>query len=68
LNNDLSYDHLGKDDKTYHCRKIIVGRTGCFQRLEVELKFNKNRKMIERQITGGEFIEESEYAPEDKAD
>jgi len=68
LNNDLSVEYLGKKDQTYHCRKTIVGRTGCFQRIEVELNFDKNRKMIERQVTGGEFIEESEYISEDKED
>lgn len=68
LYNDLSVDYIGNKDQSYHCRKIIVGRTGCFQRIEIELNFDKNRKLIDRQISGGEFIQESEYTEEDKAE
>ena len=67
LSNDLSVEYEGKNGQTYRCRKTIVGRTGCFQRIEVELTFNKNRKTIDRQISGGEFIEEEEYSVEDSA-
>jgi hypothetical protein len=66
LYNDLSVDYLGNKDQTYHCRKTLVGRTGCFQRIEVKLTFDKNRKLIEHQISGGEFIDESEHAEEDE--
>ena len=66
LFNDLSVEYRENNDQTYICRKTLVGRTGCFQRIEVVLKFDKDRKMIQRQISGGDFIEEVEFTPEDK--
>jgi hypothetical protein len=59
MRNDLSirYDD-GK--KTYYCRKVLLGEGDkyCFQSVEVELTFDKNRNLIDRKITGGEFVEE----------
>ena len=66
LNNDLSVEYGGENDQSYHCRKTIVGRTGCFQRIEVQLNFDKNRKLVDRQISGGEFIEADEYTLEEE--
>lgn len=65
LNNDLSVEYEGENEQSYHCRKTIVGRTGCFQRIEVKLNFDKNRKIVDRQISGGEFIEADEYSLEE---
>jgi hypothetical protein len=55
LRNDLSIDYEAGD--TYHCRKVLMGENRCFQKIEVDLTFDRNRKIIERRITGGEFIE-----------
>jgi hypothetical protein len=55
LNNDLSGEY-GEDGDIFHARKILIGENRCFQRMEVELKFTSNRELIERQVTGGEFI------------
>ena len=68
LYNDLSVEYGGENDQTYHCRKTIVGRTGCFQRIEVKLNFDKNRKLSERQISGGEFITPEEYLVDNEGD
>lgn len=68
LYNDLSVEYEGENDQTYHCRKTIVGRTGCFQRIEVKLNFDKNRKLSERQISGGEFITVDEYLVDNGGD
>lgn len=57
LFNDLSFDYEAGNDPGYHCRKTLVGRSGCFQRIEVELIFDRNRKLVDHQISGGEFIE-----------
>ena len=67
LSDDLSIDYQGGNDQTYHSRKTIVGGTGCFERIRVELKFDMNRKLIDRQIAGGEFIEADEYLEEDSS-
>ena len=66
LYNDLSieYDEGGKATN-YICRKTVVGSQGCFQRIEVVLKFESKRKLIERDISGGSFIEQEEYFAEE---
>jgi hypothetical protein len=64
LYNDLSVDYDESEDHTYICRKTMVGSSGCFQRIEIQLIFDKNRKLIDREITGGTFIEEGEYSVE----
>ena len=62
LRNDLSINYgVKKGGDTYYCRKSIMGAGKCFQRVEVELTFNKNRKLINQEIQGGQFISEKEY-------
>ena len=58
LSNDLSadYDEAG-NITTYFCRKVLIGQQRCFQQIEVTLKFDAHRRLLERQITGGEFVE-----------
>lgn len=62
LHNDLSLEY-GDDRKNhiYYCRKVLIGQNRCFQQIEVHLKFNDNRKLIYREINGGEFTSEEEY-------
>jgi hypothetical protein len=55
LNNDLSGEY-GEGGDIFHARKILIGENRCFQRIEVELKFNSARELIERQATGGQFV------------
>ena len=61
LHHDLSVDYDGPNGQTYFSRKTIVGSSGCFQRIEIELTFNKKRRLINREISGGIFIEEDEF-------
>ena len=61
LYNDLSVNFSESGDQTYICRKTIVGRQACFERIEINLIFDKRRKLIDQEITGGTFIEEGEY-------
>jgi len=65
LYNDLSVEYQGRNEQTYQCRKTLVGRTGCFQRIELDLIFNKKRKLVEREISGGDFIEADEFSKND---
>lgn len=58
LSNDLSIDYDEAGHAVYHCRKGLVGRQQCYQTLEVELQFDANRRLIDRHISGGEFVEE----------
>ncbi len=58
VNNDLSVDYDEAGQTSYHCRKGLIGQQHCYQTVEVELKFDANRRLIDRQISGGEFVEE----------
>jgi len=62
LYNELSlrFSDQGKKD-TYFCRKTIIGSHGCYKPINVELTYDLNRKLISRDIQGGEFISEETY-------
>ncbi len=60
LNNDLSSEYDGSAT-TYFCRKVLIGESRCFQRLEIELTFDMNRNLVSREIQGGQFISREEY-------
>ncbi len=62
LYNDLSvqYDDSG-GGTSYFCRKIFVGSNRCYRPIEVELTFDKNRRMINEEIKGGEFVSEEDF-------
>jgi hypothetical protein len=55
LDNDLSVEYEEGGD-VYYARKILMGENKCFQRMEVELKFTSNHELLEKHITGGEFM------------
>jgi hypothetical protein len=57
LHNDLSVEY-GDGGTTYICRKTLIGEGHCFQRVEVSLTFDANRKLVSYEITGGEFVDE----------
>lgn len=58
MHNDLSIEYGETGETTYICRKMLMGEDGlCFQRVEVTLRFDVNRKLLNREITGGEFVE-----------
>jgi hypothetical protein len=58
LRNDLTinYDSEGPV-LTYFCRKVLIGEQRCYQPVEIELTFDGKKKIIQRQISGGEFID-----------
>ncbi len=58
LANDLSaeYDEAEKVS-SYVCRKILMGKQRCFQQVEVTLTFDARRKLTDRKIEGGKFVE-----------
>ncbi len=55
LSNDLSVEYEEGGD-IFFARKTLMGENRCFQRIEVELKFNASRDLLEKHITGGEFV------------
>lgn len=61
LRNDLSIDYSDSGGEMYYiCRKTLIGEQRCFQRIEVKLTFDKNRQLIDQDITGGDFVNEAE--------
>jgi hypothetical protein len=64
LSNDLSLDYEGART-TYFIRKVLIGEGRCFERIEVLLTFDNNRKLINREISGGQFISQDQYFEED---
>jgi hypothetical protein len=57
LHNSLSR----ADEGGYVVNKTLMGRQRCFQRIEVTLKFDEDRHLVEREIMRGEFISAEEY-------
>jgi DNA-directed RNA polymerase subunit N (RpoN/RPB10) len=63
LKHDLSvyYDDMMEiktnvGNPRYYCRKTLIGKERCFQRIEVQLTFDQDRKVLDHQITGGELV------------
>lgn len=63
LLNDLSIDYANAGE-VYIARKLVTGSGAnrCFQTIELNLTFDKNRQLIRRSIQGGEFVDEMESA------
>jgi len=60
LYNDLSieYDDPGNISR-YICHKVVVGAQSCYQPIDVVLKFDSKRRLLEKEVSGGEFMENS---------
>lgn len=56
--NDPSLEYDANDKPYYICRKVLIGSGRCFQPIEVVLTFDESRRIVNRQITGGEFVGE----------
>jgi hypothetical protein len=58
LFNDLSIEYDDSDNTSgYICRKVIVGSQRCYQPIDVSLTFDAKRRLVDKQITGGQFVE-----------
>lgn len=55
--NDLS---MSDDGESYYVRKLIVGQRS-FDRIEAEFSFDKNRRFVAAEITGGELVDQADY-------
>lgn len=45
----------------YGLRKVLIGSQRCFEPIEVELAFDLQRRVISREIIGGQFVSKEEY-------
>jgi len=61
LRHDLSVNYDAPKDQSYYCRKTLVGSSGCFERIEIELTFNNKKKLVTREISGGTFIIKADF-------
>jgi len=60
LYNDLSIEYDGSGNTSgYVCRKVVVGDKRCYQPVDIFLRFDPKRRLQEKEITGGTFVEES---------
>jgi len=58
LNNDLSAEYgEGEGETAYYSRKVLIGKEGCYVPIEVELKFDAHRNLVEKRVQGGKFME-----------
>jgi hypothetical protein len=55
--NELSPDYEG-DTLSYYCRKVLMGSGICFQQVELRLRFDGDRRLVDQEVTGGEGIEQ----------
>lgn len=55
--NDLSESEGGG---TYFVRKGVMG-SKCFQRAELEIQFDGNRRPVEQHVTGGDLVDEAAW-------
>ncbi len=51
-------------EDVYYTRKTLIGSELCFQPIEATLTFDLRRQLIDKQITGGEFITKQEFEEE----
>ena len=57
MRNDLS--HL--EEGGFTVNKTLVGSQRCFERVEVRLRFDENRKLVDQEIVRGDFITREEF-------
>ena len=55
LDNDLSIEYEQGGD-VFYARKILMGNDKCFQSIGVDLKFTPRRELLDKQVSGGEFV------------
>ena len=59
LANDLSAEYDENGNKTgYICRKVLLGKQHCFQQIEVTLRFDAKRKLVDCEVTDGKLVSE----------
>jgi hypothetical protein len=62
VRSELSPEFSNSDYATsFHCRKVLIGEQRCFQQIEVNLTFDAKYRIVDKQISGGQFITLEEY-------
>lgn len=55
LANELSAEYEGEVNG-YVCRKVMMGEGRCFQQVEALLRFDQERRLVDHQVKGGDFL------------
>jgi hypothetical protein len=53
---DLQHDLNPRDEGGYLVRKTLVGNQTCFERIEVTLIFDNQRRVVDHEAVGGELV------------
>jgi len=62
LRHDLTPNYSAEGRVTdYVVRKVLIGSQRCFEPIEVKLTFDPQRRLMSREIAGGQFINKEEY-------
>jgi hypothetical protein len=62
LRHDLTPNYSDEGRVTdYGLRKVLIGSQRCFEPIEVKLTFDPQRRVVSREIDGGQFIGREEY-------
>jgi hypothetical protein len=56
--NEPSMEMDEKGKPFYNCRKVLIGNGHCFQQIEVIFKFSADKRVLDRKINGGKFVED----------
>jgi hypothetical protein len=62
---DMRNDLSRLEEGGFVVNKTLVGSQRCFERIEVTLTFDDNRKLADREIVRGEFINSEEFEEAD---
>lgn len=72
LFNELSLlaEEEGASEHAYYVRKVLhtSGENRCFDQVEVEIWFDKNKQIAAQEVTGGRWLTEEEYQQEKSDD
>ena len=58
INNEPSLEIDEKGKPFYTCRKVLIGNEHCFERIEVIFRFDEDRHVLDKKISGGEMVNE----------
>jgi len=56
INNEPSMEIDEKGKPFYTCRKVLIGSEHCFEHIEVVFRFDENRHVLDRWVSGGEMV------------
>ncbi len=58
--NQLSPEYENERVSSFYTRKTVVGQRS-FERLEAEFSFDSNKRLVNKSVTGGEFVTRDDW-------